>query len=83
MPQRKKNARYVNIYLELTLADTLDRYSEDSGVPKTRVVEKALAEYFVKHKITVRKTTKREKAQKAMTVAERLMEEADEQEEEQ
>ena len=54
MARQKKNARYTNVYLEISIADTLDRYSEESGIPKTRIVEQALTAYFKKNKVTIK-----------------------------
>jgi predicted transcriptional regulator len=50
MPRQKKDARPLNIKLQTEVYDLLDKYTADTGVPKTVVVEKALAEYLKKQK---------------------------------
>ena len=48
MPRPKKDAKYVNVYMETGIADALDEFTESTGIPKTRVVEKAVEEYLEK-----------------------------------
>ena len=48
MPRPKKDGKFVNVYMEKSIADAADRYSEETGVPKTKVIEKALEEYLAK-----------------------------------
>lgn len=48
MPRAKKDGRFVNVYMEKSIADAADRYSKETGVPKTKVIEKALEEYLAK-----------------------------------
>lgn len=50
MPRAKKDGKFVNVYMEKSLSDAADRYSEETGVPKTKVIEKALEEYLKKQK---------------------------------
>ena len=42
----KKKARYMNFYVDITIADRLEAFSQDSGIPKTRIVENALTQYL-------------------------------------
>lgn len=44
----KKEYRSVSFKLDLGICDRLDAYSEETGVPKTKVVERALAMYLDK-----------------------------------
>lgn len=49
MPKRKtKNARYMNFYLDSTVAERIDAYSAATGIPKSRVVEDAVIAYLEK-----------------------------------
>ena len=48
MPRTKKDAKYVNVYMETRLTNALDDFTESTGIPKTRVVEKAVEEYLEK-----------------------------------
>ena len=50
MPRAKKDGKFVNVYMEKSIADAADRYSEKTGVSKTKVIEKALEEYLEKQK---------------------------------
>ena len=43
---RKKDARYMNFYLTSSIADKIDEYSEETGIPKTKIVEDALLKYM-------------------------------------
>lgn len=49
MARAKKEYRSVSFKLDLEICDRLDAYSEESGVPKTKVVERALAMYLDKN----------------------------------
>ncbi len=62
MPRAKKDGRFVNVYMEKSIADAADRYSEETGIPKTKVIEKALEEYLEKQdkrqkKVSVQENT--------------------------
>ena len=46
MARQKKSGTYLNIYLEQTLSDTLDKYCAQTDRTKTSVVERALRRYF-------------------------------------
>lgn len=47
LPKRiKKNAARLYCEIEVSLAERLQAYSDETGVPKTVVVEKALAMYL-------------------------------------
>ena len=50
MPRPKKDGEFFNCYLRKDLMDMLNKYSEESGIPKTTIVEKALDEYLKKFK---------------------------------
>lgn len=49
MARAKKEYRSVSFKLDLEICDRLDAYSEESGVPKTKVVERALDRYLDKN----------------------------------
>ena len=42
----KKKARYMNFYVDITIADRLEAFSRETGIPKTRIVENALTQYL-------------------------------------
>lgn len=46
MAREKKIGRPVSFKLELGICDRLNAYSKESGVPKTRIVERALDRYL-------------------------------------
>ena len=48
MPRPKKDGKFVNFYLKKDLAEQLDKYSEQTMIPKTSIMEIALQEYLEK-----------------------------------
>ncbi len=46
MPRMPKKGIYMNFKLENSIVEQLNRYSEETMIPKTRIVEKALSEFF-------------------------------------
>ena len=46
MPRAKKDSRPFNIKLSLPLWEKVEKYNQETGIPKTVIVEKALEEYF-------------------------------------
>ena len=46
MARPKKNGKYLNVCILEEIYKELERYSEETGVPKTVVVEKALQKYL-------------------------------------
>lgn len=49
MPRpKKKDARYMNFYLDNSIANRVDTYSEETGISKSRIVEDALDAYLNK-----------------------------------
>lgn len=46
MAREKKIGRPVSFKLDLEICDRLNAYSEESGVPKTKIVERALDKYL-------------------------------------
>lgn len=48
MAKPKKDGKYVNIYMERELAERLESYSDETGIPKTFVIEKAVKAYLEK-----------------------------------
>lgn len=50
MPQIKKNAKVMNMKLDLIVYDKLDRFCSETGLSKTvateRILDKYLSDYF-------------------------------------
>lgn len=46
MAKEKKDGRYLNCYIENQVADALEGFCKKTGLTKTSVVEKALADYI-------------------------------------
>ena len=46
MAKQKKEGQFLNCYIRKDISDALTLYSDDTGIPKTRVVEKALEKYL-------------------------------------
>lgn len=46
MPRTPKKGTYMNFKLDNLVVEQLNRYSEETMIPKTRIVEKALSEFF-------------------------------------
>lgn len=49
MARAKKDGHFLNCYIEKELWDAIDKYSADTKIPKTAVVEIALMEYLKKY----------------------------------
>lgn len=46
MARAKKEGIARTFYLKKDVAEAMDKYSEQTGIPKTTVVEKAIEEYI-------------------------------------
>lgn len=46
MARPKKNGHYLNVCILEEIYKNLENYSDDTGIPKTVVVEKALKKYL-------------------------------------
>ena len=46
-----KTRKRKDLGLDKELAKTLEKYSKESFIPESRIVDMALKEYFEKHKI--------------------------------
>ena len=46
MARPAKDGKFMNFKIDLEIAEALEKYSEESMIPKTRIVEKALKEYL-------------------------------------
>lgn len=46
-----KNRIPKGLSLSIPICDILERYSKDTGIPESRVMDKALKEYFENHNI--------------------------------
>lgn len=42
----KKEGQFLNCYIRKDISEALTIYSDDTGIPKTRIVEKALLKYL-------------------------------------
>jgi len=49
MARPKRDARYLNVYIDNNVVDQVDEFAEQTGIPKSRIVERALIEYMEKH----------------------------------
>lgn len=50
MARQKKDAKHVTYFISVDILEQLDKYYEETGVPKTTIVEKALKAYLDKKK---------------------------------
>ena len=46
MPRQKKDGKYINIYMQRSLVKAVERYPEETMIPKTVILEKAVQEYL-------------------------------------
>ena len=46
-----KDGIYVNCYVARPIVEKLEAYCKQTGVPKTRVVEKALSQYLMQFEL--------------------------------
>ena len=46
MPRQKKDGKYINIYMQRSLVEAVERYSKETMIPKTVILEKAVQEYL-------------------------------------
>lgn len=46
MPRQKKDGKFLNCYIRIDIFDRLVKYCDDTAIPKTAVVEKALQKYL-------------------------------------
>lgn len=49
MPREKKNAKVLNIKLELSVYENLNQFCEESGMSKTVATEKILSQFFTSY----------------------------------
>ncbi len=54
MARAKKDGQYFNCYLRKDILEQLSAYSNDTGIPKTAIVEKALEKYLADTKTDLR-----------------------------
>ena len=55
MPKAKKDGKHVNFYIDRQLWEAVEKYSEETGVTKTRILEIGAREYLEKRGAEVRK----------------------------
>ena len=55
MARSKKDGRYVNFYMSSDVFEMLEKFSEDSGLTKTMIMERAVRQYIdtQKHGISI------------------------------
>lgn len=51
MPRAKKNGKFLNCYIDKEILEKLEQYCEETAVPKTSVVEKALSQYLMQFEV--------------------------------
>ena len=61
MAKPKKNGTYLNVCIESSIYERLDRFSEDAGQAKTVAVERALTAYLDEYEEKQRKLRELEK----------------------
>lgn len=49
MARPKKDARYMNLYIASPIADQIDAFAAQTGLPKCRIAEAAFEEYLKRH----------------------------------
>ena len=52
MPRKKRDARYMNLYIASDAANMVDAFSKETGIPKSRIVENAVREYMKNHVVS-------------------------------
>lgn len=55
MPRKKKDGKFINFFVSSELVDTLDKYTAETGFPKTVIIEKALRMYFESQNVEIKK----------------------------
>lgn len=58
MPRAKKDGKFLNCYVDREILEKLERYCDETGIPKTSVVEKALGQYLVQFEALMDKKKK-------------------------
>lgn len=53
MAREKKDGKMTNFYLEKEVVELLEKYSEETGIPKTTIVEKAIRNFLTSQKNTL------------------------------
>ena len=51
MARARKDGHFLNCYVKTEIWEAISRYSEETMIPKTAIVEKALEEYFEVHQL--------------------------------
>lgn len=55
MPRKKKDGKFINFFVSSDLVDTLEKYTVETGFPKTVIIEKALKMYFDSQGVEIKK----------------------------
>ena len=53
MAREKKDGKMTNFYLDKDVVELLEKYSEETGIPKTTIVEKAIRNFLTSQKNTL------------------------------
>ena len=55
MPRAKKDGKFLNCYVDRKIIEKLELYCDETGIPKTSVVEKALGQYLMQFEALLNK----------------------------
>ena len=58
MPRAKKDGKILNCYVDRKIFEKLEQYCNETGIPKTSVVEKALGQYLTQFEALMNKKKK-------------------------
>lgn len=58
MPRAKKDGKFLNCYVDRKIFEKLEQYCNETGIPKTSVVEKALGQYLMQFEALMNKKKK-------------------------
>ncbi len=53
MPRQKKDGKYINIYMQRFLVEAVEQYSNETMIPKTAILEKAVQEYLERNNVEI------------------------------
>ena len=53
MPRQKKDGKYINIYMQRSLVEAIEEYSDQTMIPKTAILEKAVREYLERNNVEI------------------------------
>ena len=50
MSRAKKDGKFLNLYIERIILEELEKYCEETGLTKTKAIERILEDYFKRSK---------------------------------